>query len=92
MSTPLLERDMLLLDPWDAIKSDKLVDQGMLKFRKTAGIGVTLQIYGHIAISDLTGRPVIEDMKVMLGDADIYDALPDSLLTELEEAAIQEAA
>lgn len=101
MSKPqlLLERDLLIFDPWDALvnTADKTplwgqIGMGNIAFRKTSGHGITLQIYGTIGTSDLTGKPVIEDMQVMLGDSDIYDALPEALLQELEEACLEEAA
>lgn len=90
----LLERDMLLFDPWDAIHTtvtnDIISHPEMITFRKNSGTGITLLVYGTIGTSDLTGKPVIEDMQVMLGDSDIYNALPEAFLQELTEAALEE--
>lgn len=92
----LLESDYLLFDPWDALRNKPEVEHGVPAgitcFRKTAGHGITLSVFGTIGLSDLTGHKIIEDMQVFLGDSDITNDLPESLLQELEESAIEEAA
>lgn len=93
----LLERDMLLFDPWDALQTGSKISGGFEAdkttcFRKASATGITISVYGTFGISDLTGHKIIEDMQVFLGDSDITSDLPESLLQELEESAIEEAA
>lgn len=88
----LLERDLLIFSPWDALKSDKIADQGAVKFRKNAGHGITFSIHGRPGISDLTGKPTVEDMEVWWGDVEVTNSIPESLMQEWVEEALEEVA
>lgn len=95
----LAERDLLVFDPWDALVNtgDKTPlwgggDDGTIRFRKTAGTGITISIYGTIAISDLTGKPTIEDLEIYLGDGEISSGLSETFIQELIDSVIEEAA
>lgn len=88
----LLELDFYLFHSWDMLQPEIANGIPIMRFRKSSAHGITVRVYGHIGVSDLTGKPIVEDMKVMLGESDIYDSLPESLLREFEEAALEEAA
>ena len=86
----LLERDFLLFDAWDALsKSGDDLNAPSVCFRKIAGIGITLSVYGNPGISDLTGDRTIEDMEVWCGDSDITNGLPESFLQTLVHEALE---
>mgnify|MGYP003624048903 CR=1 FL=1 len=82
----LLERDMMIYNPWDAQQNS---EPGFIKLRKTAVHGLTFEIYGTIGTSDLTGKPTIEDMTVLLGNSDVTSDLPESLLQDWVNEAIE---
>ena len=71
----LLERDYKLTD----------------SFGKQVGQGITLSVHGTLGISELTGGRTIEDMKVCIGDKDIYNELTESVLMDLESELFNES-
>ncbi len=91
----LLQRDFLIFDPWDAIRTtitqDIVPHPEMISFRKTSGFGMTLSVYGIIGTSDLTGEKTVEDMVVECGGEDISNGLPESFLQELVNECIEDA-
>ena len=93
----LAERDLLVFDPWDALQTGSKISGGFegdktVCFRKTSGMGITISIYGTIAISDLTGKPTIEDLEIYLGDGEISSGLSETFIQELIDSVIEEAA
>lgn len=88
----LLERDFLIFDPSDALYQPVELDKPPLySFRKIAGFGISLRVYGTVGISDLTGEKTVHDMEVRLGDEDISNGLPESFLQELVNECVENA-
>lgn len=86
----LLERDFLLFDPWDAMRTNEPQDK-LSTFRKNSAVGITIRVFGTFGISDLTGKETIEDMEVWLGDGEITNGLPEDFLQSLVDACLEEA-
>ena len=88
----LLEEDMLIFSPWDALNYPEASPQEskLVRFRANAATGVTFRIYGTRGISDLTGKPTIEDMEVWWGDIDVTNQIPESLMQEWSDKALEE--
>ena len=52
---------------------------------------LTLDVYGHPGLSDLTGRPVMEDMRLELDGEDIESLLPDSIVNHVADYVLEES-
>ena len=52
---------------------------------------LTLDVYGHPGMSDLTGRSVMEDMRLEVGGEDIEALLPDGIVNEVADYVLGEA-
>ena len=50
-----------------------------------------LDVYGHPGMSDLTGRSVMEDMRLEVGGEDIEALLPDGIVNEVADYVLGEA-
>jgi hypothetical protein len=46
---------------------------------------LTLDVYGYPSTSDLTGRPVMEDMRLEINGEDIESLLPDSIVNHVAD-------
>jgi hypothetical protein len=86
-----------MFEPFDALTTGSNISGGFqgkdtVCFRKASARGVTLQIYGSIGTSDLTGKPTVEELEVWCGDGDITNGLPESFLQDLVESILEDAA
>lgn len=52
---------------------------------------LTLDVYGHRALSELTGKPVLEDLRLEAGGSDIEALLPDTIVNEVADYLLGEA-
>lgn len=52
---------------------------------------LTLDVYGNPALSELTGRPVLEDLRLESGGRDIEALLPDAIVNEVADYLLGEA-
>ena len=52
---------------------------------------LTLDVYGRPGLSDLTGRPVMEDMRLEANGEDIESLLPDGIVNEVADYLLGEA-
>ena len=52
---------------------------------------LTLDVYGNPGLSDLTGRPVMEDMRLELNGEDIESLLPDSVVNHVADYVLGES-
>ena len=52
---------------------------------------LTLDVYGRPGLSDLTGRSVMEDMRLEVGGEDIEALLPDGIVNEVADYILGEA-
>ena len=52
---------------------------------------LTLDVYGNPALSELTGRPVLEDLRLESGGTDIEALLPDAIVNEVADYLLGEA-
>ena len=52
---------------------------------------LTLDVYGRPGLSDLTGRPVMEDMRLEVAGEDIEPLLPDGIVNRVADYLLQEA-
>ena len=46
---------------------------------------LTLDVYGSPGVSDLTGRPVMEDLRLLVNGEDIEPLLPDKIVNEVAD-------
>jgi|SRR5215469_4375325 len=46
---------------------------------------LSLDVYGNPALSELTGKPILEDMRLETGGADIEALLPDTIVNEVAD-------
>ena len=51
---------------------------------------LTLDVYGNPGASDLTGRPVMEDMRLEVNGEDIESLLPDAIVNRVAEYVLGE--
>jgi hypothetical protein len=51
---------------------------------------LTLDVYGHPGVSHLSGRPVMEDMRLELNGEDIESLLPDSIVNHVADYVLRE--
>jgi len=51
---------------------------------------LTLDVYGHPGVSDLTGRHVMEDMRLELNGEDIESLLPDAIANHVADYVLGE--
>lgn len=51
----------------------------------------TVEVFGRIGTSELSGLPIIEDLRLEAGGEDIEAVLPDSLVNEIVEYVAGEA-
>ena len=51
---------------------------------------LTLDVYGKPGTSDLTGRPVMEDMRLEIGGEDIESLLPDTIVNQVADYVLGE--
>ncbi|HSN17534.1 MAG TPA: hypothetical protein VLV87_04935 [Gammaproteobacteria bacterium] len=52
---------------------------------------LTLDVYGRRGISELNGRPVMEEMRLETGGEDIEALLPDVIVNEVADYALDDA-
>lgn len=52
---------------------------------------LTLDVYGNPALSELTGRPVLEDLRLESGGTDIEALLPDAIVNGVADYLLGEA-
>jgi hypothetical protein len=52
---------------------------------------LTLDVRGRRGVSDLTGRPILEDMRLEAGGEDIEPLLPDGIVNEVADYVLGEA-
>ncbi|MFI4967812.1 MAG: hypothetical protein ACHQAU_03715 [Gammaproteobacteria bacterium] len=52
---------------------------------------LTLDVYGHRGSSELTGLPMIEDMRLELDGEDIESMLPDGIVNEVADYVLKDA-
>jgi hypothetical protein len=52
---------------------------------------LTLDVYGRRASSELTGLPVVEDMRLELDGEDIEPMLPDGIVNEVADYILKDA-
>lgn len=52
---------------------------------------LTLDVYGNPALSDLTGKPVLEDLRLESGGTDLEALLPDTIVNEVADYLLGEA-
>lgn len=52
---------------------------------------LTLDVYGRPGVSDLTGCPVMEDMRLEVAGEDIESLLPDRIVNRVADYLLQEA-
>ena len=52
---------------------------------------LTLDVYGNPGLSELTGRPILEDLRLEAGGQDIETLLPDALVNEVADYLLGEA-
>lgn len=52
---------------------------------------LTLDVYGRRGISELDGRPVLEDLRLETGGEDIEALLPDGIVSEVADYVLDEA-
>ena len=87
---PLAQVELLLLfDPSFQGGSTRRVPAETCA-RATQG-WLTLDVYGKPGLSDLTGRPVMEDMRLEVAGEDIEPLLPDGIVTRVADYLLQEA-
>jgi len=58
--------------------------------RSTQG-WLTLDVHGRRGVSELTGRPVLEDMRLEVRGEDIEALLPDGIVSEVADYVLTEA-
>ena len=46
---------------------------------------LTLDVYGQRSISEITGRPVMENLRLKAGGEDLEPLLPDGIVTEVAD-------
>ena len=51
---------------------------------------ITLDVYGMPALSELTGRPVMEDMRLEAHGEDIEHLLPDGIVNEVADYLLRD--
>lgn len=51
---------------------------------------LTLDVYGRPGVSEFTGRPVMEDMRLELKGEDIEPLLPDGIVNEVADYLLQD--
>lgn len=90
MRNKLATRQLLLFMPEDEITCGAF-NKKVATFGRNNQHEVYVDIYGTPGHSDLDGRMCIHDMKVMLGDKDIYDSLSDRLIVEWEQDIFESA-
>lgn len=52
---------------------------------------LTLDVYGNPGISELTGKPILEDMRLEAGGTDIEPLLPDTIVNEVADYLLADA-
>ena len=52
---------------------------------------LTLDVYGRPGVSDLTGRPVMEELRLEVAGEDIESLLPDGIVNRVADYLLQEA-
>ena len=52
---------------------------------------LTLDVYGRPGVSDLTGRPVMEELRLEVAGEDIESLLPDGIVNRVADYLFQEA-
>ena len=52
---------------------------------------LTLDVYGKPALSELTGKPVLEDLRLEAGGTDLETLLPDTIVNEVADYLLGEA-
>ena len=52
---------------------------------------LTLDVYGRPGVSDLTGRPVMEDLRLEVAGEDLESLLPDGIVNRVADYLLQEA-
>ena len=52
---------------------------------------LTLDVYGNPGLSELTGRPVLEDMRLEHRGLDLEPLLPDAIVNEVADYVLEEA-
>ncbi|HEU5397967.1 MAG TPA: hypothetical protein VFV77_01695 [Gammaproteobacteria bacterium] len=52
---------------------------------------LTLDVYGKPALSELTGKPVLEDLRLESGGTDIEALLPDTIVNEVADYLLGDA-
>jgi hypothetical protein len=51
---------------------------------------LTLDVYGHPALSELTGQPILESLRLEVDGVDIEPMLPDGIVNEVAGYVIKE--
>lgn len=51
---------------------------------------LTLDVYGNPGTSDLTGRPVVEDIRLEVDGEDIESLLPDVIIDQVADYVLRE--
>ena len=52
---------------------------------------LTLDVYGRRGISELSGKPIMEDLRLEVGGEDIEALLPDGIVNEVADYVLDEA-
>lgn len=52
---------------------------------------LTLDVYGKTGVSDLTGRPVMEELRLEVAGEDLESLLPDGIVNRVADYLLQEA-
>jgi len=52
---------------------------------------LTLDVYGERGISEITGRPIMENLQLRAGGEDIEALLPDGIVSEVADYVLEEA-
>lgn len=88
--TLLAQRELIVFDPWDALNIPDRTPEKLITFRKTSARSLSIDIYGIIGISDLTGHRTIEDLEVWCGDGDITNGLTEAHIQELIDSVLED--
>ena len=52
---------------------------------------LTLDVYGERSISEITGRPIMENLQLQVGGEDVEALLPDGIVNEVADYVLGEA-
>jgi hypothetical protein len=51
---------------------------------------LTLDVYGHRRVSELTGRPILESLRLEVDGEDVESWLPDGLVNEVADYVLRD--